>query len=318
MQPSKIKLERGHPCPPDFWAGKDTPAGDARAPISFDLFCSATYQRFMILRILILIVALTASGCDYLYSKDSKDKFDRQDLWQTENNGDQVCAVSAENLRIVFNFEGIDSSTYKPEEDPDLLIVKRLKECPPAETAEQLVALQNGDPNDLGTKAKATYLLVKIGHQVPENAALLLDLYAKRWNELTNRHKEKDFEEKSKNKSYDNRYTETELIRLIGGVLAADYRDEKFIAKVLDLETDGALSDDLSGICAAEFAKDPEGFLRIVRTKPKLRQKTLLHFTAYTMRPEKITEAIATIPKSSDVYPLTKELIKAGDKIAGK
>jgi hypothetical protein len=36
QQPGKIKLkklERGHLCPPDFWAVKNTRAGDARAPI---------------------------------------------------------------------------------------------------------------------------------------------------------------------------------------------------------------------------------------------------------------------------------------------
>jgi hypothetical protein len=271
----------------------------------------------MILRILILSVALTASGCNYLYSKESKDKFDRQDLWQAENNGEQVCAITPENLRIVFNYDGLYNN-QKPEENPDWLILKRLRDCPPAETSEQLVALQNASPDDLGTKAKATYLLIKIGHKIPENAALLLDLYAKRRKEVTNRYKEKDFAEKQEKKLYDNRYGAEELLNLIADVLAADYHEKEYLSKILELETDGAVSEFIADICAREFKKAPEDFLRIVKTKPKTRRETILRLTAYAMPEGEIKSQIALIPKSSDVYPLTEELIKASDKIAGK
>lgn len=272
----------------------------------------------MILRILILIVALTASGCNYLYSKDSKDKFDRQDIWLVEKNDERNCRLDAEELRAAFKFEGINIGTYKPEEDPDLILIERLKGCPFEATANMLTALRNGDPNDLGTKAKATYLLVKIGYKIPENAASLLELYSERRKEAANRYKEKDFAEKQEKKLYDDRYGAEELLSLIADVLAEDYREKEYLSKVLELETEGALSERLAGICASEFRKSPEDFLRIVKPKRGKMRDDILFLTAYAVPNDEITDRLASIPKSSDVYSLTKELTKASNKIAGK
>jgi hypothetical protein len=266
----------------------------------------------MVLKILILLVAAMASGCNYLYSRD---KFDRRDVRLVEKDDASQCRVDAEELRTVYNFKGIDVSTYKPEEDPDFLLIKRLKSCPFEETAKTLVALRDNSEKDLGTKAKATYLLIRIGSQVPENARLLLDLYAKRWTEVTNRYKEKDFAEKTEKRLYDDRYGAGELLTLISRVLETDYRDAEFIEKVLDLETDGAYSEMMAGICADEFKKNPESFLRIVKTKPKAGRETILRFVAYATPKDDLLRNISTIPKSSDVFPLTKELLKAADKI---
>jgi len=269
----------------------------------------------MVLKVLVLLVVLATSSCNYWYSRE---KFDNQDIWSVEKNDLPNCIVGAEQLRDVFNFEGVDLGTYRPEEDPDLILIKHLRSCPTEETAKSLANLRDNGQNDLATRAKATYLLVKIGAQVPENAAALLELYKQHWKEKTNRYKEKDYEEKSRKKLYDDSYDAGNLLSLIGNVLDEDYHDNEYLAKTLELETDGAYSEMMSGLCASEFGKAPENFLRIVKLMPKKKREDVFMFTAYAMRRDKMLEQIARIPTSSDVYPLTKELLKASDKIAGK
>jgi hypothetical protein len=273
---------------------------------------SFAIKDFTMFKVLVLIIALLLSGCNYV---DSKNKFDNQDIWQVEKNDGQTCTVTSENLRNVFNFEGIDISTYKPEEDKDLILIAKLKSCPFDETVNTLVALQNNSQDDFGTKAKSTYLLIKIGYKVSENADLLLDLYTKRWKEVINRYKEKNYAEKIQKGMYDNRYEARELLSLIAMVVEDDYHENEFIAKVLDLEADGGLAEGLAGICGNEFKKKPEDFLRIVKTKSKKDRKDILFFIAYSMPKDELLEHISSIPKSSEVYSLAQELTKVSDKM---
>lgn len=214
-----------------------------------------------------------------------------------------------EKLKTLFNEIGRDLNTYKPEEDKDLIFIKELKSCPREETVNSLLELQKAYKDDFELKAKSSYLLIKLGHNKRENGKFLVSTYFA-WNkEILERYKDPNYKENVINNKYDNRFDGEGILILIADIIEKD--DSGILSDAFDLSlvTDGAMSETLAGILGEEFKKEPEEFLRKLKVKSKKVTDSVYMRVCYSTHIDELTESIFVIPKSSNVYSMSREML---------
>ena len=216
-----------------------------------------------------------------------------------------------ERLQDFFKNEGINIDTYKPEEDEDLIFIKEIRSCPREETINSILAFQSRNKNNFEMKAKSSYLLIKLGHDTRENGRVLISTYSEKYKERLDRIKAPNYEENAKNNRYDDRFGEDEIISLIFDVI--DHDDGEILSDAFDLslKVDNGIAEDFSGIVGSEFKKDPEAFLRKLKPKSSKIKHEVYFFLTFDTRKEMLIERVSRIPKSSDVYGMSRGLIRS-------
>jgi hypothetical protein len=226
------------------------------------------------------------------------------------------CALSEAGgedlLRNLFNFEGVNIDTYKPEVDPDLVFLKKIRSCPREEMIGSILELQSTAKDDLEIKAKTTYLLLKLENNKSENGKILRDCYSEWRNTILERYKDPNYAENVKNNKYNDSIRGDQIMSLFCDVIENDDNDKVILSESFDsvFAVDGASATGLFETFATEFEKYPEKFLKAIKIKsPEVKEKVFGRM-CYSIPKKEIIKDLSIIPKSSDVYSLSKEILE--------
>lgn len=215
-----------------------------------------------------------------------------------------------EKIINLFNFEGIDISTYKPDKDPDLIFIKKIKACPREDAINSLLALQDTNKNDIEIKAKTAYFLIKLGHNKSDSGKTLISTYSARHSVVLERYKDPNYEENVMKNKYDGEYKGDQIISLIGDAIENEDTDKAILTESFKLisEVDGASATGLFETFASEFKEHPEKFLKAIKGELEEVQKTVFERMCSSIPKKSLIKNLSAIPKSSDVYSLSKEI----------
>lgn len=214
-----------------------------------------------------------------------------------------------EKLKNLFNSEGIDTETYKPEEDKNLILIREIKSCPREEIIKSILTFQSLNKDSIEMNVKSSYLLIKLEHNKNDNGKTMVEAYSVWLNNILERRKDKNYEYNVENNKYDTRFGGEKILGLISDVITND--DKELLSDTFNLvsEVDGSAAELLSVVFGDEFDKNPEAFLRRLKPKSAKIREQVYSLVLFDSNKEDIIKRLSQIPKSSDVYSMSKDML---------
>jgi hypothetical protein len=243
------------------------------------------------LKNLILLLAITASGCGDLQTNisSSTDTVNSGEIVNIKQTLDSACQSGLKE-RLGDFYSSVPGDFRDVNKDTEF--INELKECPRGETVNFLNTLRDANKKNLEIKAKTSYLLIKLEFDAESNKKQLLSAYSS-----------------YRDESY-SRFGSDYIIDMICDVVINHDADKTFLSKAFELETNGAMATMLYSTFVTEFEKNPEAFLQTLKEKPKaMREKTYGAMCICSSASE-LTEKLASIPAGSIANAPAKEMMQ--------
>ncbi len=239
--------------------------------------------------VFLYILSLFGCGSNAQHRVDSSNSANMSKIYNSEimQESRSDCSLDLKSIRGFYakvpdDFRNVDA---------DNQFIARLQACPREPVIARLAELLNSNQRDYEVQTKITYLSIKLDHDQDRNKKKLLELFGSY-----------PYEEKG------NALIEPDrVIDMVCDVVLTE-DSVGFLSYVFDLKTDNAMTTMLSSTLAEVFERNPETFLRELKTKSKGKQESVYSSLCTATTKKRLLAAVSKVSTSSDVHALSMDM----------